>query len=182
MIEIIKEILPNEINKKILLFLATNSNWKIAKDKGSDKKLLEDLLGPNGKNSGFFLETFNELHKINIDTPLNLYAEIIYESIKNKTKYKFIKPIRFIWNYYCSNSETNLHTDKDTDNYISFVYCLNENNGGTEINGKFIHYKESEALIFPSNIIHKGISATDVKSRFNLNCIVEIERTNGPKS
>jgi hypothetical protein len=182
MIEIIKEILPNMINKKILLFLVSHVNWSISKDQGNNEKLLEDLLGPNGKNSGFSLETYNEFNKINMDTPLNLYAEIIYESIKNKTKYKFIKPTRFLWNYYCSNSETNLHVDKDTDNYISFVYCLHENNGGTEIDGKFIHYKESEALIFPSNISHRGISATDVKSRFNLNCVVQIEGTNGTKS
>ncbi len=182
MIEIIKDILPTAINKKILSYLANHQNWRIAKDYESDQKLVEDLLGPDGSNSGFSSETYNEFHKINLNTPLNLYAELIYEIIKNKTKYKFIKPTRFIWNYYCSNSKTHLHKDNTTNNYVSFVYCLNENNGGTEIDGKFIHYKEGEALIFPSNISHRGISATDVKSRFNLNCVIEIEGTNGTKS
>ena len=177
MIEIIKNILPSEINKKIILLLLESNKWRIAKDHNDEIKLLNDLLGPDGKNYGNFLQTYDEYSNINIDTPLNLYAEIIYLIIKKQTtKYKFLKPVRFYWNYYTSSSHTENHIDNDKEYMLSFVYNLHTNNGGTEINGVFYPSNESEAILFPSNIVHKGVTSTNTKGRFNFNCVIELKR------
>jgi hypothetical protein len=177
MIEIIKNILPTEINNKIILYLIKSSSWKIGQDYTNDLKLLEDLLGPIGKDYGMSFNSFNEKENIFLETPLNNYAEIVYEIIKKTTQYKFLKPIRFYWNYYNSSSFSAQHTDHNKDYYVSFIYNLNNNNGGTIINNEFYKSNSGEAIVFKSNLLHNSVSQTDVKSRFNLNCIVELKRT-----
>jgi hypothetical protein len=178
MIEIIKNILPKEINDKIIFLLLKSDNWRIAKDHSCDIKLLDDLIGPAGKDYGCSLQTFAELENIFIDSPLNYYAEIVYAIIKQHTKYKFLKPIRFYWNYYNNSSFTLPHTDFLQDFYVSFVYNLNTNNGGTNINNEFYKSNSGEAIVFPSNIVHNGVTQTDTKGRFNLNCVVQLETIN----
>jgi hypothetical protein len=176
MIEIIKNILPKEINEKIIFLMLKTENWKIAKDHNNDLALLDDLTGPMGKDYGCSLQTFNEKEKIFIDSPLNYYAEIIYAIVRQHTKYKFLRPTRFYWNYYNSSSHTLPHKDYHEDFYASFVYNLHTNNGGTNINNEFYKSNSGEAIVFPSNIVHNGVSQTDTKGRFNLNCVVELER------
>jgi hypothetical protein len=176
MIEIIKNILPLEINNKIILFLLKSNDWSIAKDHKNELSLLDDLLKNTGKDYGHSMQTFDEKENIYIDSPLNLYAEIIYSIVKSHTKYKFLKPTRFFWNYYNNSSSANPHIDNENNFYVSFVYNLNTNNGGTLIDKQFYTSNVGEAIVFPSNILHNSISQTDVKARFNLNCIVELQR------
>jgi hypothetical protein len=176
MIEIIKNILPSEINKKIILLLIKSPYWSIGKDFNDDEKLLIDLLNNQGKDYGHTILSFDENLKIMIDTPLNLYAEIIYLTIKAQTKYKFIKPIRFHWNQYNSCSYSSKHKDNEDSFHASFVYNLHTNNGGTEINGVFYPSNEGEAIIFSSNNIHNGVTSTNTKNRFNLNCVIELQK------
>jgi len=174
MIEIIKNILPIEINNRIILFLLKSNNWRIAKDFDCDIRLVEDLIGVNGKDYGCSLQTLDEKENIYIESPLNYYAEIVYSIIKQQTKYKFLKPIRFYWNYYNNSSFTLPHKDRSENFYVSFVYNLNTNNGGTNINGEFYKSNSGEAIVFPSNVMHNGVTQTDTKGRFNLNCVIEL--------
>ncbi len=174
MIEIIKNILPNEINNKIISYLVHSHNWRIAKDLENFNFFFD--LETSNKDLGFFLQTYDEQRNINLDTPLNIYAEVIYEIIKKFSKYKFIKPIRFYWNYYNQSSCASLHNDSKEKNHVSFIYNLNDNNGGTLINNEFYKSNAGEAIVFKSDVFHSSVQHTDVKSRFNLNCIVEIER------
>lgn len=177
MIEIFKNILPNEINNKIIYLLIHSANWKIAVDHNpNQKELLDYFLGPAGKDHGNSLQTFDEKRNIYLDCHLNIYAEIIYEIIKNSSKYKFLKPVRFYWNYYNNSSHTSSHRDRDENYYVSFVYNLNNNNGGTNINGEFYKSNSGEAILFPSHFIHNGVSQTDTRGRFNLNCVIELDR------
>ena len=175
MIEVIKNILPQEINKKIIQTLIHTKNWAMASDdEQAQKKLVEDLLGPPGKDNGFYLQTYNLLQGIDLPSPLNIYADIVYTLIKNNTKYKFLRPERFYWNYYNNSSHCLMHKDKLDDHYVSFVYNLHTSNGGTEIEGTFYKSNCGEAIVFPSNFLHKAITPTDTKSRFSLNCIVNL--------
>ena len=120
----------------------------------------------------------DEKENIYIESPLNYYAEIVYSIIKQQTKYKFLKPIRFYWNYYNNSSFTLPHKDRSENFYVSFVYNLNTNNGGTNINGEFYKSNSGEAIVFPSNAMHNGVTQTDTKGRFNLNCVIELDRIN----
>jgi hypothetical protein len=175
MVEIIKDILPTFINKKIIYLLLDSCNWRIAKDEINHEQLLEDLLYGEGKDYGNSLQSYDELHKINLQSPLNLYAEIVFEIVKKRTKHKFTTPHRFYWNYYNNSSNTELHRDRNENNYVSLVYNLHDNDGGTEINGVFYKSNGGEAILFPSNCLHKGLPPVKTKGRFNLNIIANID-------
>ena len=174
MIEIIKDILPNDINRQIILYLLNSDRWRIAKDVDNDFRLLKNLLDSPGGDFGNSLQTFDEFDKKFIDTPLNIYAEIIYSIVKQRTKYKFNRAKRFYWNYYNNAALPEIHKDREEDNYVSFVYNLNTNDGGTEIESKLYPSVSGEAIIFKSNLPHRGTAPKSVKARFNLNCIVEL--------
>jgi hypothetical protein len=178
MIEVIKNILPEKINNKIILLLLKNKNWKIAKDFNDDLKLLDDMLNNNEISYGNSLVSYSTdpLEKVYLESELNNYAEIIYEIIKNHTKYKFFKPLRFYWNFYNKAAAASIHIDMAENHFVSFIYNLNTNNGGTNINGEFFKSKAGEAIVFESNLLHSSITQTDSTARFNLNCIVELER------
>jgi len=70
------------------------------------------------------------------------------------------------------------HIDSNYDNLYSIIYNLHDNDGGTKfkINDKVTFYKanESEALLFPSKLIHKGVAPKKSLNRFSLNIVLEI--------
>jgi len=76
MIEIIKNILPEKINNKIILLLLKSKNWRIAKDHNEDVRLLDDMLNNNNNSYGNSLTSFSTypLERINIECELNNYA------------------------------------------------------------------------------------------------------------
>ena len=103
-IEKFPNILPNQINEKIISFLIDSPHWRITRDEGTRQQLQNNLLNTNNSDFGFNIQTFDEIHNLYLDSPLNLYAEMIYFIIKDKSKYKFLKPVRFFWNYYNKSS------------------------------------------------------------------------------
>jgi len=170
--EVIKDILPHQTNLKILLNLINHSNWCFPTDIINDKKIiLEKFFKHNESNSGMMLMSFNKSNSINLNSPLNLYGEIIFDIIKTKSKYKLNDLIRIYWNYYDNSSVMKEHKDMPDDKYISIVYNLNNNDGGTEINKKFIKSEESTAIVFKSNTLHKAVAPVKEKHRFSLNIV-----------
>jgi hypothetical protein len=113
MIEIIKNILPEDINKQIILYLVNSDRWKIAKDVSNDYKLLEDLLNSSGGDHGNSLQTFDEFDQKFIDTPLNIYAEVIYSLVKSRSSFNCLKAKRFYWNYYNTAATPEIHIDRE---------------------------------------------------------------------
>jgi hypothetical protein len=176
MIEKIQDILPPDINKIIIDNLIYSTNWQIGKDNNMPiEKCGEYLLSNSTNDFGIFQITYDTWHNINIESPLNLYANIVYKIIEQRTKlYKFKKPCRFFWNYYNNSSKGSSHQDMHEKNYVSFVYSLNDNEGGTFINNEFIKSQNGQAVIFPSNLPHYGTNPKNTVGRFNLNCIIEI--------
>ena len=117
----------------------------------------------------------NDYHNNDI---LNTYAQIIFDMVERKTFMKFKKINRVYWNWYHPGSVMKFHLDVEEDNKFSIIYNLHDNDGGTEIkiNDKITFYKskESEALLFPSKLYHKGIAPKENLNRFSLNIILEI--------
>jgi hypothetical protein len=109
---------------------------------------------------------------------LNAYADMVFYIINDRLNNKLKKPLRFGWNYYNQSSNGTWHTDQNLDKYISFVYSLNTCDGGTEIkiNNESKFYKSigGDALMFPSNVLHRGTKPKKNRSRFNLNVVCEI--------
>ena len=177
MVTKINNILPFQTNKDIIQMLINQARWKIASDvgrfEGEERNTdVNKMLDKNINNAGFSHVTFDRKFNLHLNTPLNLYGDIIFYTIKNKLK--TIQTLyRLYWNYYDTSSKAALHKDELEDGYYSIIYNLHTNDGGTEINNKFYPSIEGQALIFPSNVWHKGIASTKSKHRFNLNMIVK---------
>jgi len=173
MIRKIKNILPPEINKHIILKLCNQPNWSFPHDvQGQTRKeFFDNFVDKNVSNSGFSLVTYDQLNNIRIETDLNLYAEIIFYKIKQESKLNLHTISRIYWNYYDTSSIANYHLDRKETGYKSIIYNIHTNDGGTQIENKFYNSNESEAIVFDSNIKHKGIAPTKNKHRFNLNII-----------
>ncbi len=173
MIRKIKEVLPPEINKHIIKKLCNQPNWSFPHDLDNETResFFEKFVSDNVSNCGFSLVTYDKVNDIFINTDLNLYAEIIFFIIKQKSKLNLHDISRIYWNYYDTASIANYHIDKNEKNSMSILYNLHTNDGGTHIEEKFFASNESEAIIFNSNIKHKGVAPRDYKHRFNLNII-----------
>lgn len=176
MIKKINKILPKEINRNIISILIREGNWNFADDVArfnTEKRniFVENLIDKDFSNSGFSFVTFDRKHNINVNSSLNIFADIIFFKIKETIKIKQIE--RIYWNYYDSSSEANFHVDEYEDKYKSIIYNLHTNDGGTQIENKFFPSVESQAIIFKSNFSHKGIACQSKKHRFNLNMIVQ---------
>jgi hypothetical protein len=85
---------------------------------------------------------------------------------------------RIYWTWYPQNSQTFFHKDNLQHNCFSILYNIHSNDGGTEfiVDNKTLFYKsnESEAILFPSLIEHRGVSPKKNKQRFRLNIIYYI--------
>jgi|TARA_B100000073_G_scaffold242771_1_gene203667 hypothetical protein len=162
--------IPEQTNRRILAILLDVSGWGFGKDVRSVKNNV------NKKDSGFLLSTY-EYEKDN-DHVLNVYAEIIFDFIQKNSYLKFKHIYRIYWNWYHPGSEMTFHDDEKKDNYYSIVYNLHNNDGGTEfkINDKIEFYPSvvSQAIVFPSKLIHRGIAPNKFFNRFSLNMVVEI--------
>jgi hypothetical protein len=86
--------------------------------------------------------------------------------------------MRVYWNWYAPGALMEFHQDGNKDNYYSIIYNIHNNDGGTEfnINNKIKFFKsvESEALLFPSILYHRGMAPKESLNRFALNIIVQI--------
>jgi len=69
------------------------------------------------------------------------------------------------------NSQEPYHTDHQSSSpFLSAVYYVNENNGGTQFkDGPFVRSVANRLLIFKGSLEHAGVTATDVKTRFVIN-------------
>lgn len=182
MIERIEKILPTSANNKIIETLI-NSNWMLAYDNPKNiKERINHYLSEGKEDLGFYKLTYCTFKNIEekdiISQILNAYADMVFYIINDKLNNKLKKPLRFGWNYYNQSSNGTWHTDQNLDKYISFVYSLNTCDGGTEIkiNNESKFYKSigGDALMFPSNVLHRGTKPKRNRSRFNLNIVCEI--------
>lgn len=170
MIKLIDTTIPSKTNKRIINKLFTKRNWCF----GADEKINQDV---SKKDSGFLLNTYNINFQESNNDDLNIYAELITDLVEISTFMKF-KIERIYWNWYNTESVMNFHQDNTNDNKFSIVYNLHDNDGGTEFKIdnqiKFFKSNESEALFFPSKLLHRGIASKIISNRFALNIVLEI--------
>jgi hypothetical protein len=167
-VDIMENLIPMKIHKVILEELG-NCQWFIA-----SKNPISRFERISLKiNSGFSITTV--MHgKAEFNTILNVYGNIIYESILERLKIK-ANLYRLNWNMYFPGSETSLHKDIDIMGYKSVLYSLQNTDGGIVIGDVFYPDKEGQAKIFNSDIKHKGLGPTKDNVRFNLNIMFKPE-------
>lgn len=168
---ILENILDKKTNKEIIKELLASAGWFIAIDV-KDYSEKYNFLFNKKIHSGFSLTTFSENEYV-VNEKLTQYANTIIQIILEKSTLKKVKVKRVMWNYYMKNQNGVLHRDYHDENHWSFLYTLNTTDGGLEFNNNFFPDIESEAKLFKSNILHRGIGPKKTIARFNLNVILE---------
>jgi hypothetical protein len=173
MVKIINTGLPQEFNNKIITELAGSHLWRIAID---DSRGALDITKKGKKDTGFSFTTFRE-NEINQNSSFwNSLAEIIFYIVCAKADIKNATLFRIMYNFYTPSAECNLHLDMPEDNYFSILYNFHDNDGGTffKKENKTYPSKASQALLFKSNLIHKGVAPKKYLGRLNLNMICKL--------
>ena len=164
--------IPTKTNQRILDLLYKATGWSFAYDETMK------VYDTNKSDSGFILRTFDVYQSYTNHDSLNVYGSTIVDIIEENCFLKFKKINRLCWNWYHKDSVMEFHQDIDQDKNYSIIYNLHNNDGGTDIkiNDKinFCKSNESEAILFPSLLWHKGIAPKENLNRFCLNIMVEI--------
>lgn len=174
-VEIIDNILPKSANVDLITYLIKENNWGF-----TEEKPYERLEGANHlfdcftKNKSFGLSCATLLdNKQVLETPLNIYAKIILDTVMEKMNLNYTSIFRFYWNYYFPGNSAVEHIDHSNSNHVSIVYNPHTTDGGTKINGKFYQDVMGQAKVFNSQTLHEGI-IQEKGYRFNLNIIVRL--------
>ena len=163
--------IPKRTNKRIIDELYSLQTWFFGLDIN-----IKNIV--NKQDQGFSSITMSNEQTFVANDILNSFGYLVFDIVEKNSFMKFKKINRIYWNWYHPNSVMQYHCDDVRDNYFSILYNLHDNDGGTEfhINDKTTFYKsnESEALLFPSKLLHKGVSPKINLNRFSLNIILEI--------
>lgn len=176
-IEILKLPIPVLLNNNILNYLQQKGKWDFVFDtKRKNSFNMKQVASPGSFNdAGLARITYssNGLSGTLNDDYLNNFGDLIYFHCKEKSKkFKIEQITRFYWNLYSRSSKCIWHTDeRGINEFVSIIYNLHDNDGGTEFESGFIKSKEGEAIIFPSNLPHKGVGPKEYKWRLNLNIV-----------
>lgn len=174
-IEHLNKVLSKDFNDNVLFELKSIAAWRISPDEYADN---QGDLSVNASDSGMLINSYNK----DIGIPknrtndleysfLNVSAHHIFRSVLNKSQFNFynIDLKRYLWNYYNRSSDGVYHTDSQLDNAYSIVYYLHDSDGGTIIGNDTYSSISNDAIIFKSNIPHKGVGPKLSKNRFLLN-------------
>jgi hypothetical protein len=171
MITKINTNIPKNTNQKILDYLYASKGWYFGFDENN-------RMNKDKKDAGLLNVSFKEDGEYYPNNILNTYADVIFDIVENNSFMKFKKINRIYWNWYHPGSVMQFHMDNKEDNKFSIIYNLHDSDGGTEfkVNDKITFYKslESEAILFPSKLYHRGVAPITNLNRFSLNIMLEI--------
>ena len=168
---------PNVMNKKIINYLGEQP-WSYGSDNDTKYKnsFYDIVSNPLIKDSGQTIVSYLKHGQYRNDLTLNFFGEYIFSLIQERSKFKIKDLGRLYWNLYTPSSESKSHFDDgNVGKFISAVYNLHTNDGGTQIENEFIPFKEGQVIIFKSEKIHKAIAPKTNNLRLSLNIIMELD-------
>ena len=175
--EILDLPVPHRMNEKIINYLGEQS-WNYVSDTADEKykELFYNIVSnPLLKDAGQAIISYRKYGDFVNNNTLNFFGDFIFSLIQERSNFKIKDVSRFYWNLYTPQSVCQEHFDQqDIGRYISAVYNLHTNDGGTQVQNQFVPSKEGQAVIFRSEKIHKGISSKTSNFRLSLNIVMEI--------
>ena len=166
MIKKINTNTPTKTNKRIISLLSEIYGWGFGYDNNSNQ------INVDKPDAGFTLKTYNNSFKYIDNDGLNCFAYFISDIVEKNIFFKFKSINRIHWNWYNPGSKMEFHSDESLDKFFSIVYNLHTNDGGTNFKDyKTISSKESQAIVFKSEKLHKGIAPKNIPFRFCLNMV-----------
>lgn len=164
-VEVFENLCDEEFNHCCKMELIHNNRWFLSADNT-----------PEGySDSGFLSCTYHEdpaNSSVYPQNTLTAWAFLVYNKVMMRSKrFKNPRVNRFLWNYYNTGSEGSLHQDiRDVNvNAHSIVYYLDDSDGGTYVEDEFFPSKQGSAILFPSQLKHRGVGPKNSSNRFVLN-------------
>ncbi len=182
MIEIIDNVFDSWFNQQLTKKLQSQRAWQICNDNSVKHIDAKDFDNKNFSDTGMVIRSFSfdqdgywNKHSNN----LNFFADIIFDKIMDMSKndYSSRKLYRYLWNYYNRASTGVDHKDvyDEPGKFCSIIYYVNDNDGYTEIGNNKIQSISGRAVLFDSDIIHKGIGPCEYSQRFCLNILFKYD-------
>ena len=163
----VNDLFDEEFNQIMIDFLTIQGVWNLGKDFPDHDEF---------SDSGLLYCTYNLEDTGAATVPnefLNSIATLIFEKVIRRIERNpgNFFPTRFLYNYYNRSSEGGHHKDVDELGVRSIIYYFNTCDGGTYVKDDFFKSEAGKAIIFPSNIWHKGVGPKKDKQRFVLNIV-----------
>lgn len=173
------DLYPEEFNKNLRDRLQRSAEWRLC----LDEHYLPGMNAQAHSDTGFVYYTYTndrDWHMIAAQDPARGYFNSMAETILNAALVRIgqrdASIMRVMWNYYNRASQGIQHKDHRESGLYSMVYNLSDTDGGTEIEGEFYQGRAGSAIIFPSELNHKGFGPKIQPNRFVLNCIFYMEK------
>ncbi len=178
--QIIPDLFSEDFNHSLAHQLQRSAEWRLCLDEhylpGSD--------WTHHSDTGFVYYTYTndrDWAEIAARDPargyFNAQAETILHTALNRMAISQATIHRVMWNYYNRSSQGILHRDHQLPGLHSMVYNLSHTDGGTEISGEFYQGNSGTAIVFPSELEHRGFGPRSQPRRFVLNCIFSIDNS-----
>ena len=167
---------PKRMNQKIINYLGEQPWNYVSDDSEKYKKPFYDIVSnPLLKDAGQAIISYKKYGDYKNDNTLNFFGDYIFSLIQERSKFKIKELSRIYWNLYTPLSECKLHSDdQNVGKFISAIYNLHTNDGGTQVENQFVTSKESQAVLFRSEKIHKGIGPKTSNFRLSLSIVMEL--------
>lgn len=174
MITVIDNLFPQNFNKYIIERLRKSAEWRLC----LDDQFLEGMNWDLYSDTGLVFYSYHNdriWEQVNSQDLVrgffNNTAELILNTALASNNISVQSIDRVMWNYYSRSSTGIEHKDAKTPGTYSMIYNLVDTSGGTYINGDFYQGLEGRAIIFPSDIDHRGTGSENSPYRFVLNVI-----------
>jgi hypothetical protein len=167
---------PHRMNQKIINYLGEQA-WSYVSDCDEKYKnpFYDIVSNPLLKDAGQAIVSYRKSGDFINNNTLNFFGDYIFSLIQERSNFKIKDVSRFYWNLYTPQSVCQDHSDEhNVGRFISAIYNLHTNDGGTQVENQFVTSKESQVILFKSEKIHKGISSKTSNFRLNLNIIMEL--------
>jgi len=161
-----------QFNQYVDLTLRRSAEWRLC----LDDRYLPGMDWTANSDSGMVYYTYTDDRDWNmlnsqdlIRAKFNYLAETILNTALPPELGGVTSIRRVMWNYYNRSGDGILHRDYQEPGVWSMVYNLTDTDGGTEIGDTFYQGHAGTALIFPSNLEHRGRGPRHDPYRFVLN-------------
>jgi len=91
------------------------------------------------------------------------------KKIKNNLELK-----RVLLNVVPKDVRGAFHKDYTNEGFYSFILNISDSDGGTEVEDVFYEHKFNNALLFPSNTLHRGVGPKNSLVRINLAIVFKV--------
>lgn len=172
------QLFPVEFNRYLSQRLCQQGDWRLC---------LDDLYC-GGLDTERYSDTGMVFYSYHSDVPLqsiqqdpvrqffNTAAELILHTATACSDQVVID--RIMWNYYSRSSTGVSHRDYHEPGRTSLIYNLSQTDGGTWIGDQYYQGHQGRALVFPSELEHRGTGPVLQPHRLVLNVIFTAEDIN----